>query len=77
MKRDLKYILTTEMTQDEWERFRFEWMEDFAKELRKELSLEDDESLHLALVHFETFCAEGWRERNKKILTNREHDRVS
>ena len=73
--RDLGELLTSEMTQLEWLRFRDEWITGYANDLVVECGNDpEDPSLQtVAEVRWEDYCGqEGWTGRDERLAMKRE-----
>lgn len=71
----LDELLTCEMTQEEWERMRDDWITQYAEDLAVECGSEEPESVRrdVAEIRWEDYCGqEGWAGRDERIIMRRE-----
>jgi len=70
--RDLDILLTSEMTAEEWKKFRKRWIAEYANELHIECGAELEEAKELSGARFEDYVGqEGYTGRNERIYAQR------
>lgn len=73
-ERELDELLTTEMNPTEWNIFRFNWINEYARGLIQEAGWEREDAKERAELDFERYCGqEGWTERDERIAIRRDH----
>lgn len=73
--RDLDTLLTSEMTQEEWSKFREDWIAQYKNDLVVECGNDPNDPMlqTVAEVRFEDYCGqEGWTGRDEAIAWARE-----
>ncbi len=71
--RDLKILTTDEMSEEEWLKFRDEWIEEWTESLQLECEFSKEDAEFRAEHDFEKYCGqEGWAGRNERIIMKRE-----
>jgi len=74
--RDLHMVLVSEMTQEEWLKYREEWIAQYQHDLVTECGMTPtDELKEIAEVRWEQYCGqEGWTGRDERIACERDTD---
>ncbi len=70
---NLDHVLTTEMSQGQWDQFRKDWIKSYAESLVTECGQNPVDAIDIADVRFEDYVGqEGWHGRDERIICDRD-----